>query len=874
MGGGRDRLEAEVDEELRFHLEEEVERLRAAGHDAEEARRQVYDPETFERARRACVRIGRRRLTRQRWEERVGGFVRDLRYAARRLRRSPGYTAVVVLTLGLGVGANAAVFNLVDSVLIRPLPYPEADRLVRIWPEKNFNGALVREVAARSRTIESVAGVARWELNLTGAGDPVALAARVVQADYFRTLSAIPHLGSFFGPEASLEGNEAVVVLSHALWTDRFGADPDVVGQVVALDGYDLAERRVVGVMGRDFVPPGGEADVWIPLRIDPTLTPREDNSWYVNLVFARLAPGVTPASASQEIARVANDLHALDPVSVTDEDLRLARVDGLSEYMVGDVRAPLWALLAVVGMVLVIACANLASLALARAEAQRRELAVRGALGADRGRLVRHVLAESLTLAVLGGGLGLLLAWLAVGSLSSVLADVLPHSARLALSVPVLGFTLVVSLAAGLLVGVGPALRTRDRGLHSGLVSGASRAGGSRRTGLVNRTLVAGEVALATLVVVTSMAVGRRFVELVRTDPGFEAAGVVAVRVPLPVARYPQGEPQVAFAQQLLERVQALPGVERAGFIHLLPLTTNNWSFPILPDGLEPRADEPLPSVNFRVVGGDYFGALRIPLLRGQGFDAGSVGPADERPMVVNEAFVERFFPEGDALGRIVRVFGDQPFEVTGVVGDVRQHALDMEPWPEMYVPFSTFSPGPLWVMARGPGNLASLGVAIRAAVWQVDPEIPVPTIQTLSQVRADSVARERLITGLLAVFAGLALTLGVVGVYGVTAYAARGQRREWGVRLALGARPASVVRRALVVGMAPVVLGVVVGLVGSLAAARVAGSLVAGVDARDPVALTLVPLALMLAALLAAWLPVRRTTRRLDPVAVLRAE
>jgi hypothetical protein len=319
---------------------------------------------------------------------------------------------------------------------------------------------------------------------------------------------------------------------------------------------------------------------------------------------------------------------------------------------------------------------------------------------------------------------------------------------------------------------------------------------------------------------------------------------------------------------------VQALPGVERAGFIHLLPLTTNNWSFPILPDGWERRADEPLPSVNFRVVGGDYFGALRIPLLRGQGFDPRSVGPADERPMLVNEAFVARFFPDGDPLGKVVRVFGDQPFEVTGVVGDVRQHALDTEPWPEMYVPYSTFSPGSLWVMARGPGDLTSLGVAIRAAVWQVDPEIPVPTIQTLSQVRADSVARERLITALLAVFAGLALTLGVVGVYGVTAYAARGQRREWGVRLALGARPTGVVRRALVVGMAPVVFGVVVGLAGSLAAARVAGSLVAGVDARDPVSLTVVALALMLAALLAAWLPVRRTTSRLDPVAVLRAE
>jgi predicted permease len=870
----RGRMEAEIEAELRFHLDEEMERLQAAGCSADEARRQVYDAEEFERARRACVRIGRRRLTRQRWEERMGGLVRDLRYAERRLRRSPGYTSVVVLTLALAVGANTAVFNLVDSVLLRPLPYSGAERLVQVWPEKNFNAALAREVAARARTLESVAGISSWELTLIGEGDPLAPRVRVVHPDYFRVLSATPHLGSFFGPEAGLAGNDAVVVLSHALWMNRFGGDPSVVGRTLELDGYDHERRLVVGVMAEGFVPPTGPADLWVPLRTDPTLTVGQDETWYVNYVIARLAPGASVDDATRDVARVAAELGVEDPVSVTEDDVRVARVRPLADSLVGDIRPTLWALLAVVALVLAIACANLASLALARAESQRRELAVRGSLGATRARLVRHVIAESLVLGSLGGAVGLFLAWSALAFLAPVLAQALPASARIGLSGPVLLFTLGLSVGAGVVVGVGPALRVRDRGLQDDLRAGTQGAGGTRRRSLVNRLLVAGEVALATLVVVTSVAVGRRFVELIRTDPGFETLGVVTVQVPVPFGRYPQGEPQVTFARQVLERVQALPDVERAGFIHLLPLTTANWSFPILADGWEPRADQPLPSENFRVVAGDYFGALGIPLLRGEGFDPTSVGPADENPMLVNEAFARRYFPDGDVLGRTVRLFGNRPHQVIGVVGDVRQFTLDREPLPEMYVPYSTFSPGRLWVMARGSGDLGALGAAIRAAVWEVDPRIPVPTIQTLDAVRADSVARERLVTGLLATFAGLALILGIVGVYGVTAYAARGRRREWGVRLALGARPDGVVRSALATEMTPVVVGAVLGLAVALLAGRVAGSLVSGVDARDPVTLTLVPLALVVAAALAAWLPVRRITRRLDPVAVLRAE
>lgn len=878
------RLEREIEAELRFHRDEEFERLRAAGHSDGEARARVDDAE-FQRARRACVEIGRRRLRRQRRGERMRGMVRDLRHAARRLARSPGYTAVVVATLALGVGANAAVFNLVDAALVRPLPYDDAERLVRVWPAKNFNAALAREVGARSRSLERVSGVSHWEVNLTGEGDPVALNAWVVAPGFFELFSARPAVGSLFGPEATLEGNDGVVVLSHGLWVERFGADPGVVGRTIALDGYDHERRLVVGVVDASFVPPpiGGSSgagvrarggDVWIPLRTDPAVSLRDDPTWYVNWVLARLAPGASADEATLELERLAGEWNADDPVSVTDDDVRTAQVVSLAEDLVGDLRATLLALMAVVGLVLVIACANLASLAFARAEGQQRELAVRGALGAARGHLVRHVLAESVVLAALGGAAGLALGGALVAALSGPLAGVMPSAAPASLSWPVFVFTLLISLGAGVAVGLGPALRVGSRGLSGALRSGSAGAGRGRRSGWVNRLLVAGEVALATVVVITSVAVGRRFVELVRTDPGFRAEGVLSVRVPIPMARYPRGEPQTAFVRQVLERVQTTPGVTTAGIIHLLPLTVNNWSFPILVDGWQPRADEPLPSENFRVVAGDYFGTLEIPLVRGESFDARTVGPEGERVMLVNEAFQRRYFADREPIGATVQVFGNQPYRVIGVVGDVRQFALDREPAPEMYVPYSAFSPGAMWIMARGEGDWAALGAAIREAVWAVDPSIPVPVMTPLTAVRADSVARERLVTALLGGFAALALVLGLVGVYGVTAYAARGRRREWGVRLALGARPDGVIRRAVSGEMVPVALGAAAGVAGALMASRVAASFVAGVDARDPWVLGAVPMALVAAAFVAAWLPVWRTTRRVDPVTVLRSD
>lgn len=883
-GDDERRLRDEVDAELRFHREEEVERLRTAGHSIDEVRARIPGDDEFQRAKTACVQIGRRRLRRQRRGEWVRGIVSDLRHAGRRLARSPGYTAVVVATLALGVGVNAAVFNLVDAALLRPLPYPEPDRLTRVWPAKNFNTALAREVDARSRTLDRVTGLSQWEVNLTGEGNPVALDAWVVSPNFFDLLSARPALGTFFGPDAALEGNDGVVVLSHALWVERFGADPDIVGRTISLDGYDHERRVVVGVMDASFVQPGlgrsnssaapSQSDVWIPLRTDPTARMGDDSNWYVNWVLARLAPGASVDDATRELEALAAQWNADDPVSVTDEDVHTARVVALSDDLVGDVRPTLMALLAVVGLVLVIACANLASLAFARVEGQQRELAVRGALGAARGNLVRHVLAESLVLALLGGAAGLALGGALVALLAGPLAGLLPMAAPASLSWPVFAFTLALSTGAALAVGLGPALRVGSRGLSTALRRGAAGSGRARRSGRVDRVLVSGEVALATMVVATSAAVGLRFSELVRTDAGFQVEGVVSLRVPIPTARYPQGEPQSQFVQQVLERVQATPGVARAGVIHLLPLTFNNWSFPILVDGWQARADEPLPSENFRVVAGDYFGTLSIPVLRGESFDPATIGPADERVMLVNEAFVRSYFADTDAVGATVQVFGNQPYRVIGVVGDVRQFALDRDPAPEMYVPYSTFSPGGMWIMARGPGDLAALGAAVREAVWTVDPTIPVPVVQPLAAVRAGSLARERLVTGLLGGFAGLALLLGLVGVYGVTAYAARGRRREWGVRMALGARPDGVIRRAVSGEMVPVAVGAALGVVGALVAGRVAGSFVAGVDVRDPWVLGTVPGLLLAAALFAAWVPVWRTTRRVDPVTVLRSD
>ena len=851
-----------------------MEELLARGLSREEAGLLATPPAQFDLARGRCRAMARRQEQKKRREEVVEGILRDFGLAARKLAKSPAWAAVAILTLALGVGANTAVFSVLDAVLLRPFPYPEADRIVRVWPAKNFNGALVDEVAERVPGLELVGGSSGWGLTLTGAGEPAALDAEVVHPDLLRVLGARPEVGRLFTDEEALEGSDAVVVLSHALWVSRFGADPAVIGKAIALDGYEHASRTVVGVMEPGFLSPFGERDVWVPLRRRPALDPGQDDSWYVNTVLARLAPGASVASVSEELRAAARDLHAAYPVVVDEEDVAAASVAGLAESVVGDVRLTLWIVSGTVGLVLLIACANLANLLLARGAEQAREMAVRSALGARRWRLVRQSLAESALVGALGGGSGLALAWLGVRRLAADLSQALPPGRPLELDASVFVFALAVSGLAVLAFGLAPALAVTGRSL-TGQLQARGRGGASRGARRFDRTLVAAEIALATVVVAAAGLVGRSFWTLARTDAGFDGEGLAVVQMSIPDARYPQGDAQTLLVESVLTRIRALPGVQETGAAHLMPLTSDNWSFPVLPDGFQPEADRPLPSAQFRIVAGDYFGLLAIPVLQGEVFPPAGP-PAEEGLMVVNESFARRFYPDGDAVGRTVRVFGSIPFRVVGVVGDIRQHALDQAPLPEIHVPYSnsSFAGGRFYLMARDGGDPAILAARMRDAVWEVDPELALPDVTTFEEVRAASVARERLLAAVLLAFAALSLALGATGVYGVTSFSVRARTREMGIRLAIGGAPSRVLLATLMTELAPALAGMALGGLGALAAGRLLGSLLYEVQPHDPLVLAGALALLGTAALVAAWLPARRVTRRVDPVQTLRAE
>lgn len=866
------RLEEEVEEELRFHLEELVQLRVSAGESPSEALRAVLEEEGFARAREHCVAQGRKRLRRRHWREGMEGLWRDLTLAARKLRRNPGFASAAILTLALGVGANTAVFSVLDGVLYRPLPYPDPGGIVQVWPGKSMNTALTREIGERVPGLVGVAGYSRWQITLLEGGESSTLDGELVHPDFLSTLGATPHLGRIFLREEYQEGNDAVVVLSHDLWQSRFGGDPEIVGRTVEMDGYDHERRRVVGVMSPRFLPPGGKAEAWAPLRWSTSLAVGDDPSWHIQGVIARLAPGTVLEQASSALRAAADDLHAEYPVAVPEVDLTGAGVVPLRDALAGGLRWTLWVLLGTVGLVLLIASANLATLLLARGESQAREVAVRAALGARRGRLLQQSLAESAVLGLSGGTVGLLVGHIGVTVLGSDLSGALPAVAAVEMNLRVLAFALGTTGMAVILATAGPALRAMGEDPQGRLRTGSAGSGRSRRGHRLNRILVASQLALATMVVLAAALVGKSFRALLLTDPGFRGEGVVTAEVALPMNRYP-GEVQRERVDAVVRRLQALPGVEAAGGIHLLPLTPANWSFPILPDGHVPRPNEPLPSANYRVVAGDYFGTLGIPLMAGAFPSMAGVGPP-ERVMVVNQAFANLYLPGGDPIGREVRLFGNQPFRLVAVVGDVRQHALSIRAVPEMYVYYGSSSPGRIQLVARSRLDPEVTAAAIRAVVREVDPTLPVASVRTFDQVRGASVTRERLVARLLAAFGVLALGLGALGVYGVTSYAMRARTREMGIQLAIGAAPSTVLRGSLRRELLPVAAGLAVGAGGALAAGRALSGLLYQVEPNDPAVLAVTLVVLGTAATLAAWLPARRVTRGLDPMSVLRAD
>ena len=794
----------------------------------------------------------------------------DLRYALRQLRSHPGFAAVVLLTLGLGIGANTAMFSVVDAVLLRPLPYPDASRLVLLQGHKEGIGNEAASVPdfvdwkAQSRSFSGMTAFAGASLNLAG-GDgrpPERLIAARVTSDFFRTLGVGPSPGRGFTAAENRPGAGKVVVLAHSLWNDRFGGDPDVVGRAITLNGEPYT---VVGIAAPGFAFPSW-AQAWTPVAPQPGSPGQGRRSDFLGVV-GRLAPGATLKAARADMAAIGQRLERQYPATNTGWSVA---VTPLRERIVGDVRPALLVLLGAVGLVLLIACANVANLLLARGAARRRELAMRAALGAPRRRLVGQLLAESLVLSLLGAALGLLLAFWATRALVGLDPAALPRLGEVHVDGAVLLFALGAALVTTALFGLAPALRLTRTDLRRELVEGGRSAGGRGRS-VLDRGLVAGQVAIAVVLLVGAGLLIRSFASLQGVNPGFRTRGVLTARVSLPDHRYPDDPRVRAFWNDLLARLGGLPGVTRAGVTSDLPLQSGSYlSFRV--EGRPAPGPDVVQDAVVCSVGGDYFRTLGIPLVRGRLTDARD-GSEDRPVAVIDRAMARRYWGGEDPIGDRISFDGNRWYTIVGVVGNVRTESLDRPGYPHAYLNYRQSPRHGMALALHTDGDPAALAGAVRAAVGQLDPTLPVYDVRTMREIIETSILRPRFDVMTLGTFAGLALLLALIGIYGVLSYAVSVRLRELGIRMVLGADRGATLRFVLRLGMAPVLAGVAVGLAGAVLAVRVLSGLLYGVSPLDPVTFVLVPAALVAVAALACWLPAWRATR-VDPVHALRSE
>jgi putative ABC transport system permease protein len=793
-------------------------------------------------------------------------LLQDLRYALRALRRSPGFTVAAVLTLALGIGANSAIFSLVHGVLLRGLPYPESARLMTVWGHYPATGRSSvslpdwRDWRDGNRTFAELAARYGRTLNLAGQGDPEQVASDMVSTNFFRTLGVAPALGRGFLEEEGRTGAADVAVLSHRLWQRRFAGDPGVVGRAVSLNGRPYA---VVGVApaGFRFM---RDVDVWTPLPVDEPNAPRRAEFL---TVVGRLKPGVTQAQAKADMDLVAGRLARAYPE--TNAGWTALEVLPLKEYLVGDVRRALVLFSAAVALVLLIACANVANLLLARASGRAREIAVRLALGAGRGRLVRQLLTESALLALLGGAAGLLLAVWAVEALQAAAGRLVPRLDEVRIDGVVVLFSLALSVATGLLFGLAPALRLSGGSLSATLRDG-TRSAGSGRLARFRNGLVLGEVALAVVLLVGAGLLLQSFARLTRVDLGFRPEGVLTYGVVLPSAAYGEDPQLLAVYERILERTRAVPGVRDAALASDLPMGGASYlAFDIEGRTPVPEAQEDLQP--FAVTPG-WFRTLGIPLRRGRLLEPRDAAGAPF-VAVVNEELARRYFPGTDPIGRRISLDGTRWLTIVGVVGDVAQEGVTAAPYPQLYQALAQFPRRTVAAAIRAEGEPMALAGATRRALAAAAPGVPPRDVRTLEERAGDTIAMPRVSAVVLALFAAVALALAAIGLYGVLAYTVVQRHREIGIRLALGAAGGEVLRLILWQGMRPALAGIAVGLLGALAATRLMRSLLYGVGATDPLTFAAVPLFLCTVALAAIWIPARRAAH-VDPMIALREE
>jgi putative ABC transport system permease protein len=813
----------------------------------------------------------------------MADFRLDIRHGVRVLRMNHVFTAVAVLTLALGIGANAAIFSIVNAVLLRALPFAEPERLVAVSSRRadaNRNPFTLPDFLDfrdRNRTLSGIAAYGSWNPNLTGTGDPERLSGVRASAGLFDILGVQAVAGRTLRAADDVPGNERVVVLGHALWQRRFGADPAVVGRQVILNG---AGYEVVGVLPPEFIFPVREAEVAVPLA--PDADPLRGVRTSVNFLraVARLKPGVTREQAEGDLTAVAQRLRQEYPVANAHKVGVI--VGPLHEELVGHFRIALLVLFGAVGLVLLIASVNLANLTLARASARRREMAVRAAVGATPWRLVRQLATESLLLALLGGSLGLLLAWYGTDLLLAISPAGLPRMAEVGLDLRVVWFALGVSLLAGTIFGTGPAFQAARVNLEEELKGSRRGSSPGARQRRARGLLVVSEVGLSLVLLVGAGLLVRSFFRLQAVDPGFRTENVLAVRLSLPKARYASSAAAAAFFDTLRQRLEALPGVASVGAVSSLPLSGVLANVPFTIEGRAAAPDADL-RTHYRLAGDGYFRTLGIPLVAGRDFDERDT--AEAPPVVlISQGFARRFWPDGDPVGAHLRIddndTGPRQVTILGVVGDVRHLGLDSGPEPHLYVPIRQTNEDAVGILTNNQYWLVRTTVepltisrAVRSAIQEVDPDVPASDIRTMDQYLAASVAPRRFNLRLLAVFAAAALLLAVTGLYGVISYGVAQRTHEIGIRMALGARRRDVLRLVMRQGMALALGGVAIGLVAAVALTRSMRSLLFDVGATDPATFGLVALLLLGVASLACYVPARRATR-VAPVTALRCD
>ena len=809
----------------------------------------------------------------------------DLRYSARALLKHPGFIVTIILILALGIGANTAIFSVVNAVLIRPLPYEAPERICMIW-ETNLSKNVKRTIVSpanfldwkeQNQVFDYMSAFRFWFFNVTGDGDPQRYQGARVSASFFPLLGTKPALGRNFQPEEEQVGRDRVVILGHGLWQTRFGGNQNVLGQSMIIDNEPYT---IIGVLPASFRFPrvlNGELVLWMPMAFKQEQLTREDHSM---IAYARLKQGVTLSQAQEEMDRITQRLAQEYPKTNAGWG---AQVNNLQEQATEPIEPTLLILMVVVGFVLLIACANIANLLLARTTARRKDFAIHLALGSSQFRLLRLLVVESLLLSLAGGLAGLVLAYWAINVLDAVLPENrVPHLERFSLDLRVLGFSLAVSILVGVIIGLIPGLRAHRFNLNQTLNEGGRADSETRGGRRLRNALVVLEVALTVPLLISAALMLKSSYLLQNVNRGIDLNNVLTMQTSLPKAKYSNPQQTAAFYHQVLQRVQVEPGVQSASAVNFIPLTNLGDATAINIEGGAPPPPGEKITVSYRVIDPNYFRTLGIPLLRGRYFTEQD-NDETHGVVMINQTMARRYWPNEDPLGRRLQPQfppGEVPWRpastntwltIVGVVGDVKDDSSSDETAPEMYLPYLQNPSSLMSILVRSNGDPLRLAQSVRAQVLSVDPDQPVYNIKSMEDVLSDAVAEPRVVTSLLATFATIALALAAIGVYGVMAYSVVQRRQEIGVRMALGAHKPHVLKLIVGHGLKLVLIGVVIGLIAAFAATRIISNQLYGVTATDPVIFAFVSLLLVAVAVLASYLPARRALQ-VDPIIALR--